>query len=242
MKFILSLLLVFNFVSMKLSFSQLKEIKTDSALESLEMEPLSQETINTVWDNMEIKSSSQCRATLRIENYAINESGQIAILFREHINIYDENYTFKCSFTYDAYGNEYIDWNKDNIILITRSEKAICFDDKGNMINIEQIVNNRSVNRKYYKYLRSETKNIGKVTYELRKKPLISQTLVAIDENGEEHVIYQSSIWFAICHILIVICIISIFIGGIIVITYESIKKSKKMCSNTIFIPPSVQG
>ena len=167
---------------------------------------VSNERAETAWNNIQLKCTDKRTIDWEIENYSVSENGQIAVLSHNDIFVYNADHSFAQSFSHKANGAEYIAWDGDNIVLIrVRSDIAVHFDTKGKLKKVENLPDDYESVNCYKKYLRSDIKKYGQVTYESRRMSIVSEKLVAIDSNGNEQVLCESSIMYIFRNVVFVI-------------------------------------
>lgn len=172
----------------------------------LSMEPLVGEQRETAFQNISISLWEELPDELRIDCFAVNENGLIAIGFGgasapKYVGIYDRNGNFKYAYCIVSAGTYKLDWQGENLaIYFSKSDYYIVVNQNAEIMEIYEVPLTNENMSYVQDILGASKKKCGEVVYQLRNRGVyfwknsspFSQ-LTAVNADGEKIIIYDSS-------------------------------------------------
>ncbi len=156
-------------------------------------------------NNIGIKIENKEYHSVSIKCFDVSDTGLIAIGTDEgsekHVNLYDNNGTFKYGYSFTDYGTYGVGFDDENILIyISRGETVYLVDRQGNCLEKCDIINNIENNSYWNNVVFAKTKESSGNKYYLSKSPgllgMVSpfySRLIKKELNGEETILLDVS-------------------------------------------------
>ncbi len=176
--------------------------------------------------NIELRALDKAETKAAINCFSVGINGNIAVGFKNNtLNVYNQNGDFLYGYSFKLYGNYFLSWEEDDVLLfLVRESVSIRLDNTGTWLEVREVSNTPENDRLSSKLIganyASENGYIYISTNDYGWFGKLSSTkskLIQISPDGTEKILYDVSKRYHATMVFSVICFFPIFIIVVIV-------------------------